>query len=78
VKRDVALQVTRELLHERTVDRLQVMALWMFAAERDAWITGSDYSLFVLQHKATYLENVVVANHGRGPEHDVPRRRASL
>lgn len=75
VKRGLALAAIRQMLAERdlpTLDarvrRLQVMALWMFAAERDRWIISSDYSIFVLQHKATYLEGVVVANDDRGPD----------
>jgi len=68
VRREVGLRVAGELLQGRTAERLRVMALWMFAAERDAWILASDYSLHVLQHKQTYLENVVVQNDGRGPD----------
>lgn len=62
VKRDAALAVIRELLRDRTVERLQAMALLMFDAVHDSFITASDYSLFVLQHKATYLEGIVVRN----------------
>jgi len=67
VKREAALVVIHDLLRDRSVRRLEAMALWMFAAERDEWIVRSDYSLFVLQHKASYLEGVVVQNDGHGP-----------
>lgn len=62
VKRDAAIGVIRQLLRDRTTDRLQAMALLMFDAVHDTFITGSDYSLFILQHKATYLEGIAVQN----------------
>jgi len=62
VKRPAAERVVAELLKDRSVARLRVMALLMFDAVRDPFITASDYSLFVLEHKATYLESIVVAN----------------
>jgi len=62
VKRAAAERVIRELLKDRSVERLQAMALLMFDAVHDTFITSSDYSLFVLEHKATYLEGIVVRN----------------
>lgn len=62
VKPAAAEAVTRRLLADRSVARLQAMAVLMFDAVRDAFITTSDYSLFVLEHKATYLESIVVVN----------------
>lgn len=65
IKREAALTVIAELLRDRSVDRLQAMALLMFDAVHDAFIVKSDYSLFVLQHKATYLEGIAVSNERR-------------
>lgn len=65
VKSEAALAVILELLCERSPERLQAMALLMFDAVRDTFITNSDYSLFVLQHKATYLEGIAVGNERR-------------
>lgn len=69
VKREPALRVIGELLHGRSVERLQSMARVMFDAERDTFITDSDYSIYVLKHKATYIERVVVINERRAREH---------
>jgi hypothetical protein len=68
VKADAAERVARELLNGRTVDRLQAMARLMFEAERDRFIRDSDYSLFVLRHKASYLEGIIVADEGASEE----------
>lgn len=57
----VAEAVVSELLAGRSVDRLQAMAREMWAERSDRWILQSDYSLHVLKHRATYLENVVVS-----------------
>lgn len=62
VKPVVAEQVVRELLRGRSVERLQAMARLMFDAVNDKFIIGSDYSLHVLKHKATYLEAIAVRN----------------
>lgn len=68
VKRAAAERVVAGLLADRSVARLQAMALLMFDAVRDQFILDSDYSLFVLEHKATYLEGIAVANERRAAE----------
>lgn len=70
VNRDAALVVVANLLKDRSADRLQAMAVLMFEAVHDPFITSSDYSLFVLQHKATYLEGIAVKNE-RAPKEAV-------
>jgi hypothetical protein len=62
VDRVKAEAVARELLRDHPRRRLEAMAVLMFDAVRDSFIVGSDYSLFVLQHKATYLASIAVRN----------------
>lgn len=62
VKRSAALAVIIELQRDRSDERLQAMATLMLDAVHDTFIRASDYSLFVLQHKATYLEGIAVKN----------------
>lgn len=72
VKRAAALDAVGRLLRNYPVEQLRTMARWMFAAERDEFIVGSDYSIFVLQHKAMYLADIVKRNKGRGPDGTLP------
>lgn len=65
VKRPAALAVIRAMLADRSVDRLQAMAVLMFEAERDQFIVTSDYGLWVLEHKQTYLEGLAIENERR-------------
>jgi hypothetical protein len=62
-----AAAVVQDVLDGRTLERLQAMALAMFAIEADAdpeshrsWIAKGDRSLRVLRRKAAFLERLVL------------------
>ena len=48
--------VVAELLQRRSVAELQTLALALWADRDDPWIFASDRSVFVLRHRADYLD----------------------
>lgn len=57
--------IVRELVQTRSLERLQAMAIRMWAERQDEWVLQSDYSVRVLKHRAARYENQVIRSERR-------------